>query len=175
MKRGQQHRQFIGANAAAMRHSGAPEEKRREAVLLNRRRVWRRGRWPICLYRVETRNRGRRPPQRAESPPRQRRKTPVAWGALRPMARLCRAAPRLGGGRGEAAAGTHPRPGHGAATGTGGAAHPAAGTAGGPASCDGKQGAGDARRQARAAHPRRAARSQPAGGPTGPVRWWGLP
>ncbi len=97
----------------------------------------------------------------------------MAWGALRPMARLCRAAPRHGGGRGGAAAGTHPRAGHGAATGTGDAAHPAAGPVGGPASCDGKQGAGDARRQARAAHPRRAARSQPAGGPTGPVRWWG--
>lgn len=83
-------------------------------------------------------------------------------------------APAHGGGRGEAAAGTQNPTNHGAAAETDGAAHPAAGPTGGPAKCGGIKGDRDARRQARAAHPRRAAHSQTRAARPTPALLWGL-
>lgn len=84
-------------------------------------------------------------------------------------------APAHGGGRGEAAAGMQNPTSYGAAAGTAGAAHPAAGAAGGPAKCGGIKGDRDARRQARAAHPRRATRSQTRAARPTPALLRGLP
>ena len=94
--------------------------------------------------------------------------TPVGGGAMRPFA------PAHGGGRGEAAAGMQNPTNHGAAAETDGAAHPAAGPTGGPAKCGGIKGDRDARRQARAAHPRRAAHSQTRAARPTPALLWGL-
>ena len=94
--------------------------------------------------------------------------TPVGGGAMRPFA------PAHGGGRGEAAAGMQNPTNHGAAAETDGAAHPAAGPTGGPAKCSGIKGDRDARRQARAAHPRRAAHSQARAARPTPALLWGL-
>ena len=94
--------------------------------------------------------------------------TPVGGGAMRPFA------PAHGGGRGEAAAGMQNPTNHGAAAETDGAAHPAAGPTGGPAKCGGIKGDRDARRQARAAHPRRAAHSQARAARPTPALLWGL-
>ena len=93
--------------------------------------------------------------------------TPVGGGAMRPFA------PAHGGGRGEAAAGMQNPTNHGATAETDGAAHPAAGPTGGPAKCGGIKGDRDARRQARAAHPRRAAHSQTRASRPTPALLWG--
>ena len=101
--------------------------------------------------------------------PRARRRVPHL-----PPGRFASPCPGGGENRGEAADGKHhaaPRRG-----GRDGRRGPSFGGPGwGPRQLGREKGRGDAHRQARAAHPRRAAHSQPRAAPSTPVRWRGLP
>ncbi len=114
------------------------------------------------------RQRNPRPPQRAEPPAPAGASPTCRRGALRPPAP---AAEKTGAKPPTESTTQH----HGAAAGTDDAAHLSAGPAGGPASWDGKKGAGTPTG--------RQGLPTPAGRPTAsqgrprrpPVRWWGLP